>query len=167
MCRWRGSVRGCEQEFRPYSATMPTVTNRYPFDSKCRASEWDGVNYSQVKRLRQVVCVLTLGLTFGLPIMACLVNGTEMSAAERECCKHMAQDCGSMSMPASHSCCQTEVQQASPMLHVEPAQFVPQLAVAMTVNVPVITPVNSFHALSAERHPPPESPPSSPFIMRV
>jgi len=126
-----------------------------------------GVNYDEVKRLRQLVGLLTLILTFGLPIMACMVAGTEMSAAERECCKHMAQNCGSMNMPSSHSCCQAEVRQASPMLHVEPAHFVPQLAVAMMASVPVITPVDAFHALSAERHPPPESPPSSSSILRI
>jgi hypothetical protein len=120
-----------------------------------------------VKRLRQLAALLTLSFTFGLPIMACLVVATEMSAAERECCKHMAQECGSMNMPSSHSCCQTEVRQASPMLHVEPAHFVPQLAVAMTVSVPAISPVDSFHALSAERHPPPESPPGSSSILRI
>jgi len=99
--------------------------------------------------------------------MACLVAGAEMSAAERECCKQMAKRCGSMEMPSSHSCCQTEVRQAGPMLHVEAANIAPHLLVAMAANIPVIGTVHSLHFSNAERHPPPESPPSSSSILRI
>ena len=107
-----------------------------------------------------------LGLVLGIPVMACLVPDVEMTAAERECCKHMAQQCGSMNMPSSHSCCQTEVRQSSPMLHVERAQVAPQLMAAMIVTVATIEPIES-HVTFTERHPPPESPPSSSSILRI
>lgn len=128
---------------------------------------WVEVNYDAVKQLRQLVALLVLGLTLGWPLMACLVAGAEMSAAERECCKQMAKRCGSMDMPSSHSCCQTEVRKAGPMLHVEQTNVTPQFVAATTVSVPAITAIDSFQILSTDRHPPPESPPSSSSIIRI
>src|SRR5690349_22305697 len=52
------------------------------------------------------VSVLSL-LLLAMPVMACLIPETAMSAAERDCCKRMAQECGKTGMPQSHSCCQT------------------------------------------------------------
>jgi|SRR5215831_19674951 len=44
-----------------------------------------------------------------LPVMACARPGAEMTAAERECCKKMAAQCGGSGMMKSHGCCQTTV----------------------------------------------------------
>ncbi|HKW77329.1 MAG TPA: hypothetical protein VJN64_17485 [Terriglobales bacterium] len=117
--------------------------------------------------LRQFAGVLMLVLTAGSPVMACLVPGAEMNAAERACCKHMAQQCGSMNMPSSHSCCQTAVRQSGPMLHVERADVAPQMMAAVIVTLPTINTADSFHALDAKLHPPPESPPDSSSILRI
>jgi len=51
------------------------------------------------------VSVLSLVL-LATPIMACVMPAA-MSAAERDCCKRMAQECGKKGMAKSHSCCQT------------------------------------------------------------
>jgi len=51
------------------------------------------------------VSALALVLT-ALPVVACVLPGAEMTAAERECCKRMAEQCGDMGMPKSHPCCQ-------------------------------------------------------------
>ena len=40
------------------------------------------------------------------PVVACLLPTRLLTPAERECCRKMAQQCGSSAMPASHSCCQ-------------------------------------------------------------
>jgi len=40
------------------------------------------------------------------PALACLLPMQRMTPAERECCRKMAQQCGSSVMPSSHSCCQ-------------------------------------------------------------
>src|SRR5579872_7009530 len=40
------------------------------------------------------------------PTMACLWPTVTLTAAERACCKHMANQCGHAGMPSSHSCCQ-------------------------------------------------------------
>src|SRR5438445_1577295 len=50
------------------------------------------------------VSLLSL-LLFAAPIMACALPAMAMTAAERDCCKRMAGECGKKGM--SHSCCQT------------------------------------------------------------
>jgi hypothetical protein len=52
------------------------------------------------------VSILSL-LLLATPIMACLIPAASMTAAERDCCKRMAGDCGKPGMPQSHPCCQT------------------------------------------------------------
>src|SRR5215472_14796600 len=54
------------------------------------------------------VSVLAM-LLAALPVMACARPGVEMTAAERECCKKMAAQCGGSGMMKSHGCCQTTV----------------------------------------------------------
>jgi hypothetical protein len=53
-----------------------------------------------------VVSVLSL-ILLATPIMACVIPAAAMTAAERDCCKRMAQECGKKGIPKSHSCCQT------------------------------------------------------------
>jgi hypothetical protein len=59
-------------------------------------------------KLLQKIAVFALAVLFaGLPVMACVVPNAAMTAAERECCKKMAGQCGDMGMAKSHPCCQT------------------------------------------------------------
>src|SRR5216684_3974218 len=48
-------------------------------------------------------------LLLATPIMACLIPAASMTAAERDCCKRMAGECGKARMPQSHPCCQATV----------------------------------------------------------
>ena len=58
-------------------------------------------------KLVQKVAVFALAVLFaGLPVMACVAPNAAMTAAERECCKKMAGQCGDMGMAKSHPCCQ-------------------------------------------------------------
>jgi hypothetical protein len=41
-----------------------------------------------------------------MPVLACAMPNSAMTAAERECCKKMAGQCGDMGMAKSHPCCQ-------------------------------------------------------------
>jgi hypothetical protein len=51
--------------------------------------------------------IFALAVLFAaLPVMACAVPNAAMTAAERECCKKMAEQCGDMGMTKSHPCCQ-------------------------------------------------------------
>ncbi len=54
------------------------------------------------------VSVLAL-LLAAAPVMACARPAATMTAAERDCCKRMAQQCGKSGMSRPHGCCQTEV----------------------------------------------------------
>jgi len=50
--------------------------------------------------------VSTLALLLAaLPVMACAAPGAVMTAAERECCKQMADQCGHSGMAKPHGCC--------------------------------------------------------------
>jgi hypothetical protein len=40
-------------------------------------------------------------------VMACLSPASSLNAEERACCREMANECGDMDMPSSHSCCKT------------------------------------------------------------
>jgi hypothetical protein len=106
-------------------------------------------------------------LALSVPLLACALPGQEMTEQEQACCKHMAHRCGSMDMSPSHSCCQTEIRQAGPMLHVERAQVAAQMMSAIIVTVPIVWGMDSFHVVTAEFHPPPESPPTSSAILRI
>ncbi len=54
------------------------------------------------------VGVFALAVLFAaLPVMACAVPDAAMTAAERACCKKMAQQCGQAGMAKSHPCCQS------------------------------------------------------------
>jgi hypothetical protein len=66
--------------------------------------------------------VSTLALLLAaLPAVACAVPGTVMTAAERECCKRMADQCGYSGMAKSHGCC--EIQTAPNDFHALKASF--------------------------------------------
>jgi hypothetical protein len=103
----------------------------------------------------------------GLPAMACLVPGAEMTDTERECCKHMAQQCGSMDMPSSHSCCHKDVSRPNSMLRGAFAQLIaPALNGAVVGELPPPQ-VAAPGVFSFELHPPPESPPGTSSILRI
>jgi hypothetical protein len=51
--------------------------------------------------------VLALTVLFAaMPVLACVMPNSAMTAAERECCRKMAGQCGDMGMAKSHPCCQ-------------------------------------------------------------
>ena len=60
-----------------------------------------------MKPISKVGVSLLLLLVLATPMMACLIPALAMTAAERDCCKRMAGDCGHKGKAQSHSCCQT------------------------------------------------------------
>jgi hypothetical protein len=59
-------------------------------------------------KLMHKVGVFALAALFAaMPVMACALPDAAMTAAERECCKKMARQCGDMGMAKSHPCCQS------------------------------------------------------------
>ena len=116
---------------------------------------------------RKLAGFLLLVVLFGYPAMACLTSAAEMTEVERECCKQMAEQCGSMDMPASHSCCQKEVRSPQTMLRVAPVHFVPFVATTGVVNDVAPSPGLASEFSFFQIHPPPESPPGTSSILRI
>lgn len=54
--------------------------------------------------------LLLLLISWLAPAMACIVPDAQLSQEERACCRMMKAECGQMQMPASHDCCQKDVQ---------------------------------------------------------
>ena len=54
---------------------------------------------------RKLVYLLMAVVVFSAPLAACTLPGFAMSEEEKECCHHMADQCGSSGMDESHSCC--------------------------------------------------------------
>src|SRR5216684_5661407 len=58
-----------------------------------------------VRNLRQSIYLLIAIAVLSAPLLACAVPGFAMSEEEKECCQHMAEQCGSSQMEQSHTCC--------------------------------------------------------------
>ena len=92
-----------------------------------------------------------------------------MTAAERACCRQMADDCGSMAMPQSHSCCTTNVQaNSAPAIVRNSSPFAPPLAALGALDLviaanPIASPGVQWLVVGS----PPVSPPQSTTILRI
>jgi hypothetical protein len=60
-----------------------------------------------VNTLRKFGIGLLAFVLFGTPLLNCVTPSQSMTAAEKECCKKMAAECGRAGMASSHSCCQS------------------------------------------------------------
>ena len=104
------------------------------------------------------------------PAVACVLPGATMTPAERECCHHMAEQCGSSMMPASHSCCKaqgptnTVLPQALAAGPVRPLTIAVIPPVASLAALPAVT-VRSH--LSFLHDPPPEPSPGCNSVLRI
>ncbi len=118
------------------------------------------------------VSLLSL-LLLATPIMACLIPAASMTAAERDCCKRMAGECGKAGMPQSHPCCQTTtipdhfaaIKSSS---DVNPIQLA--LAFTYALHHTFITPTlqePDSDPFAADIHSPPISPPASISVLRI
>ena len=117
---------------------------------------------------RKLAGVLLLVVLLGYPAMACLTSAAaEMTEAERECCKHMAQQCGSMNMPSSHSCCQKAVSRPTSMLQATAVHIAPPVATEAATIDPANPRIVRSEISFFELHPPPESPPGTSSILRI
>lgn len=118
--------------------------------------------------LHKYVCLVAAVLLLASPLMACVLPGLEMTPAEQDCCKHMSQDCGSMQMDDSHSCCKKAPQagsqsfQASKVLNPDAVQ--PSATVAEIV---VPAGVSFVSSLSDEIVVNTKSPPGRQTVLRI
>jgi hypothetical protein len=122
----------------------------------------------RVSRTGALMMLVIVVLWAAMPAMACLVPMRAMTPAEHDCCLKMAQECGSATMPSSHSCCQgqrrdTAVSPTPLYSATRPfdVAIVPQVSMLVVVNLPVSFPVPALEA------PPPESSPGASSILRI
>jgi hypothetical protein len=118
------------------------------------------------------VSLLSL-LLLATPIMACLIPAAAMTAAERDCCKRMAHQCGDKGMGQSHSCCQTTtvpdhlaaIKSSSDVNLQHPTLFV---AYAIHPGPTIATlPEPRSSVWAADIHSPPVSPPVAISVLRI
>ena len=125
-----------------------------------------------MKPVGKVVVSLLSLLLFAAPIMACALPALAMTAAERDCCKRMAGECGKKGM--SHSCCQTTtapdrlpaIKSSSDVS----SQHLPSVLLAALLPTPVAAIVTEFGSqwwASSDIHSPPVSPPVSISVLRI
>jgi len=126
-----------------------------------------------MKLVGKVGVLLLSLLLFATPIMACTMQANAMTAAERDCCKRMAQECGKGRMSQSHSCCKTvampdhlpAIKSASDVRSDHPtfvlAHALPQISVA----VPLMELASLVCA--SDMHGPPGSPPVTISVLRI
>jgi hypothetical protein len=69
-----------------------------------------------VKWTSKLAVLVLVVSVWASPAVACMLPDADLTGEERECCKSMADDCGRMAMPASHSCCKVVVRQADAYL---------------------------------------------------
>jgi hypothetical protein len=123
-----------------------------------------------VERTGKIVVVFSLLSLFAVPFMACLTPNGMATAEARECCRKMAEQCGEMGMPSSHSCCHPTVRESNPYLASSRVSVSTQhqaisadLAIAHNS---LLTDVFHVQVLS-NTHAPPESPPETISILRI
>ena len=88
------------------------------------------------------------------PLLACVAPERAMTVQERECCKHMAEMCGSARMPQSHSCCKIEVRSGNAMVATRDQQPVPVLNTVALVSMPLAPPIDHTAGVVTDHHPP-------------
>jgi hypothetical protein len=120
-------------------------------------------------RLHHAATVLALILSLLAPAMTCALPNGQMTASEHACCKKMKGNCGSMRMPASHSCCQQSMR-ADHFDAVQPeSTSVPTLVVVAVVQWRTSFELNTltYETVAAPQHSPPISPPLTVSILRI
>jgi hypothetical protein len=165
--RKRPPPQGCD---RNHSGCRPGRSNVVVGSRTLCIVASESSTLMRVTRTR-AFALLTIALLWAItPAMACVLPGATMTPAERECCHHMAEQCESSMMPASHSCCKAQgptnnvLPQAQSAGPVRPLTIAVIPPVASLGALPVVT--VRFH-LSFLHAPPPE--PSSGYnsVLRI
>ena len=123
-----------------------------------------------VKWIDKLAVLVMVMSVWASPLMACMVPDALLTLEERECCKQMADDCGQMDMPSSHSCCKLVAQQADPYLVNSRFPTIHSvvglvLFVTTTENSLSLSPARANTGLAG--HSPPVSPPETISILRI
>jgi hypothetical protein len=107
---------------------------------------------------------------FLAPAMACALPGSRMSEPEHACCKRMKGECGRMKMPASHGCCQKNIE-ASHLDAVQPSTSSYHPAISLTAILPQSWPLPApsvnLQPIARVEHSPPGIPTPPISVLRI
>lgn len=118
-----------------------------------------------LRRASQFAAVVLVIVVAALPVAACMVPEGQMTAAEHQCCQKMANNCETVGMPSSHSCCQHPAsQQTGRASKIEAAGAAPMAAVQVELG---LAPLQVVSRLSNRIESPPESPPPGVAVLRI
>jgi len=109
---------------------------------------------------RSILASAVGALLLGAPILVCLAPDAQLSAEEKQCCREMAEGCGtSADMPASHSCCSIVVRPQNDLLPSASVSFSAPLSHSAAFEIPLLVPradsLDRFSIRLARAHAPP------------
>jgi hypothetical protein len=113
------------------------------------------------------VCMLLL---LGVPAVACMLPGAEMTPEEKACCKEMAGECDEMGMDPAHGCCTRLQHDDVQLLQSTPnaRHTLENTGACIAANSAGVAPqTTALYTPPALEHSPPESPPHSFSILRI
>lgn len=121
-----------------------------------------------VVKLCKSAYLLMAAIVFSAPLAACAMPWMMQTEAEKECCRHMADQCGGSSMEESHTCC-TKLPTATAGSLEPTAKFssvLPDCAsVALAVPIPTLRPLVAVTTSAwLGRY---ESPPGHVSVLRI
>jgi len=115
--------------------------------------------------------LLTIALLWAItPAVACVLRGATLTAAEQKCCHHMAEQCGSPTMPASHYCgkAQGPTNNVFPQaLTAGPNRPLTVAVIASIASLATLPAVTVRSHLSFLHAPPPEPSPGYNCVLRI
>lgn len=122
-----------------------------------------------VTRGRAAFLLSVVLMWIATPAIACVLPGVSLTPAERECCHHMAEQCGQAAMPATHSCCQTKSHHSDALPQASAAVPTRHLAIAaVAVHAVLVLPVADPSRIAVCLHSPPLDPDSSSIsVLRI
>jgi hypothetical protein len=122
----------------------------------------------RVSRVGALTMTLIAVLWAVTPAVACLLPAHQMTPAEHECCHKMAQQCGSLAMPSSHSCCQVHQRESavSPVTTYSPTRLF-SLAIIHQTSFILISSTSISPRSRALEAPPPESSRGCSSVLRI
>jgi hypothetical protein len=122
--------------------------------------------------LRKLIYLVMAAMVLTAPLLACTIPGLAMSEEEKECCRHMADQCGNfqmqMQMNDSHTCCTKTPAVAAGTLQpvVKFSPSVPDFA-ALHSPVPMQPGLTVFPVATAQRLDCSKSPPGQISVLRI
>ena len=121
-----------------------------------------------MRRLHHLTLVLALILSLLAPTMVCALPNAQMTAQEHACCQKMKGNCGSMRMPASHSCCQQSMRAQFDAVQPESVS-VPAAAAIAVLPSPTTFDLRSpsFERVRLPQHSPPIFSPPTVSVLKI